>query len=91
MSKENLEWIDGRSNKKKVVVLEILEDGMEKAELEIDHLFDANDPASIAGAVVEITESLKKGYKLRRVNSTFGQERKRFIQRLVNKGVKSAC
>lgn len=82
-------WKDKRSDKRKVVRLDILVGGESVAE--IDHTFDPNDGASIAGAVMEIGAELREGYKLNRVNTTLGQVRKNFVARILRKGIRSAC
>lgn len=82
-------WVDERSAKRKIVTLDVIENG--EAVAEVRHLFDPKDGATIAGAVMEIGEGLKPGQKLARVDTTFGKVRQDFVKKIVASGVNTAC
>lgn len=84
------EWIDHRSDKRKVVRLDII-DSSGDVVAEVDHNFDPKNGAAIAGAVMEIINELPEGYKLKRTDTTSGKVRESFIARIVKSGIRSAC
>lgn len=85
-----IKWIDKRSDKRKLVRLDVLDpEGV--AVGEVQTLFDPNDQSTLAGAVMEISENLKEGYKLKRVDTTFRQVRKEYAEKVVYLNVRSAC
>lgn len=85
-----IKWIDKRSNKRKVVTLDVL-DSKGEAVGEVQALFDPNDQATLAGAVMEIRGGLTDEYKLKRIDTTFGETRRKYVQKLVYLKGGGAC